>query len=151
MPNWVTNVRDLPRRDAMDLPTAARRRGAFTREIVEAATARSVEERWRSAVQCIARVNRKICRSCVDVQYASGDSINWWCENCGEQGEVSGFEGSDLDFSEYRPDGKMVMWGIDDEERGVLLSATAQLPALQAVMARVRPHADVEGLLLVEA
>lgn len=33
----------------------------------------------------------------------------------------------------------------------MLVSATAHLPALQAVIARARPHADVEGLLLVEA
>ena len=45
----------------------------------------------------------------------------------------------------------MVMWGIDDEERGVLLSATAQLPALRAVIARARPHAEVGGLFLIEA
>ncbi len=54
-------------------------------------------------------------------------------------------------MSRYAPNGKTVMWGIDDKEREVLTAATTRRPELRAVVARARPHEEIAGLLLVDA
>lgn len=42
------------------------------------------------------------------------------------------------------------LWGFDDEERGVLVEATAGIPELQAVLLRAEPRADL-GMWLLRA
>lgn len=42
------------------------------------------------------------------------------------------------------------LWGFDDEERGVLLGATAQIPELAAVVARAEKRVDI-GVWIVQA
>jgi hypothetical protein len=42
------------------------------------------------------------------------------------------------------------LWGFDDEERRVLLEATAGIPELQAVLLRAQPRADL-GMWLLTA
>jgi len=44
-----------------------------------------------------------------------------------------------------------VLWGFEDEERKVLIAATTDAPALRAIFARARPHAELPGLLLLKA
>jgi hypothetical protein len=44
-----------------------------------------------------------------------------------------------------------VLWGFEDEERKVLIAATTHEPALRAIFARARPHAQSPGLLLLKA
>lgn len=151
MKSWVTDVRHLPPREAAGLPKEAMDRAAFTRSIVEAATSRATRERWRTASSCIGRAGRRRCRTYVEVHRATEDRIEWTCSGCGDNGVVSGFDGSEIDLSRYQPAKKMVMWGIDAEEKYFLLDETAHIPELRAIVARARPHADVPGLLLVEA
>lgn len=64
---------------------------------------------------------------------------------------ISGFAGGESDFSRYVPHDKEVTWGVDDEERTILLDATTYIPELRAVIARAKPHAEVPGLLLIRA
>lgn len=70
---------------------------------------------------------------------------------CGECGRITGVEGSPSDLSRYVPRGKTRLWGIDEKERVLLGTATSSLPKLRAMVARARPHADIPGLLLVDA
>ncbi len=46
---------------------------------------------------------------------------------------------------------KLVFWGIDDEERSFLIAETVGVFELRAIVCRARPHADVPGLLLIDA
>lgn len=147
---WVTDVQHLPPRNAKDVPAPALKRSAFTRETVEAATSRASKDSWFSAVKCIGRIGRKSCRGCVDVMLA-GESVEWSCKTCGDRGVITGFVGTDLDLSEFVPRGKVVHWGIDDQERELLISATTNIRELRAVIARARPDVELDGLLLIEA
>lgn len=54
-------------------------------------------------------------------------------------------------MSRYVPQGETHPWGYDEEERRVLVAATADLPPLRAVLARGTPRDDIPGLILVEA
>jgi hypothetical protein len=151
MASWTTDLRDLPTRGARDVEKTTEERAEFLREVVEAATSRRADKRWTSAVQCIARTGHRKCSGLIQVQLAEADLVEWRCTTCGEDGVVCGFTGGESDMSPYEPRGKEVNWGMDKEERQVLLDATVALPELRAVVARCKPHADVPGLLLVRA
>mgnify|MGYP003595188906 CR=1 FL=1 len=43
------------------------------------------------------------------------------------------------------------VWGFDEAERAVLWDATTELPALRAVLERGVAHAEMRGLLIVQA
>jgi hypothetical protein len=149
---WITDLRHLPPPGAEGIAQSAQERAQFTRKVIEAATSRHPEGRWVSALRCVARVGRKRCRGRVEVELeVDRGAVEWSCVTCDESGVVSGFVGSDSDFSRYVPGSKEVNWGVDDEERQVLLDATVELPELLAVIARTKPHAEVPGLLLVRA
>lgn len=75
----------------------------------------------------------------------------WSCAICGDRGLVSNFKGSESDLSGWAPRGKTVVWGIDDDERKVLLDATRELPDLRAIVARARCEPEIEGVYVVEA
>jgi hypothetical protein len=65
---------------------------------------------------------------------------------------ITGFEGTEIDLSPYVPRKKKLrVWGFDDKEREVLLTATTHIPALRAVVARASPAAEVAGLLILQA
>lgn len=49
------------------------------------------------------------------------------------------------------PTKKLRVWGIDEEERRVLLEATSEMASLRAVVSRAIPHMEVKGLLIVQA
>jgi hypothetical protein len=151
MATWSTDLSDCASQDASGIPLAARRRGQFCREVVEAATSRRAGPTWCSAVQCIARVGRKRCGRWIEVSYLPGRAVEWSCAVCGERGVITSIEGSASDLSRYVPQGKARLWGFDEEERDVLRRATSSLPELRAILSRGTPRADVPGLLLVEA
>jgi hypothetical protein len=145
-------VRHLAPAGAPEIPAPAARRAGFTREVVEAATSRRTESSWCSAVRCIGRVGRKTCGGRIRVGRPEASRVEWSCDQCGEHGIVTGFEGTELDMSPYAPSRKKLrVWGIDDEERAVLLEATTCLPSLRAVVSRASPAAEVEGLLILQA
>lgn len=43
------------------------------------------------------------------------------------------------------------MWGFDDAERELLVTATAEIPILRAVVERAERRADLDGLWLVKS
>jgi hypothetical protein len=150
MSNWSTDLSHCPPHEAASVPLAARRRGQFCRELVEAATSRRGPA-WRSAVRCIGRVGRKRCTGWSIVAYAPGQPVLWSCEACEERGTITRVEGSASDLSRYVPRGKTRLWGIDEEERALLYATTSSIPELRAIVARGKPHSDIPGLLLVDA
>jgi hypothetical protein len=152
MKTWSTDVRDLAPAEDLTLPPAARRRSAFTRDLVEAATSRRAPGSWCSAVRCIARVGRRACGAHLHVEQTEPGKVAWSCAVCGEAGVITGFAGTELDMSAHAPSRKVLrLWGFDEESREVLLVATTHIPSLRAIVARASPAADVPGLLLLQA
>jgi hypothetical protein len=95
-------------------------------------------------------VRRKLCNGRVEVERRD-DTIGWLCSVCGDSGEVSQFAGSGSDLTPYTPSGRTVVWGFDEEERKVLIEATAQRPELRATIARGRCEPQLKGVFLVDA
>lgn len=137
--------------DDAALPLAAQRRSDFTRALAEAATSRRAGSAWLSAVRCIARAGRKRCGAWTMVARREPGRVEWSCPACGEQGVVTGFEGTEHDLSAYIPTKKTLLWGVDEESRDLLLAATKGLPALRAIVARTSPVAEVPGFLRIDA
>lgn len=152
MTTWVADVREFARAQEANESAAAPPPGAIVREIVEAATSRRVEGSWCSAVRCIALVRGKTCGARLYVRRTERGRTEWSCVACGEAGVITGFEGTAFDLSRYAPRRrKLHVWGLEDEDRDVLLAATSWIPSLRAVVARAQPVDTVPGLLRVEA
>lgn len=151
MKAWSTDLRDFPAQDAAGAPRTAQGTWERFRALAEAATSRRAGPAWRSAVRCGGRVGRKRCDAWLDVLCTPDLQVEWSCRVCGERGVISGIAGGPSDMSSYVPRGEAHLWGYDEEERRVLLPATATLPELRAVLARGTPQDDIPGLLLVEA
>jgi hypothetical protein len=80
MATWTTDIRHLPRDDD-EAPAEARRRAAFTREVVEAATSPAVRGSWVSAVPCVGVIGGKPCAALAKVSRApKKDEVTWACE-----------------------------------------------------------------------
>ena len=151
MSTWTTDVRHLAPAHEPQEPVAARR-ADLVRAIVEAATSRRAAGAWCSAVRCIARVGRKACSGRLHVGQLEAGRVEWSCAACGENGVITGFEGTDLDLSSYVPVHKTLrLWGFDEEERSVLLAATTNIPSLRAVVARASPAVEREDILILQA
>ena len=152
MASWSTDLSHLPPRRAEGVKGPALERAEFTREVVEAATSRRSAEPWTSAVMCVARAGRKRCRGHVSVQHlVKKQVVEWSCTACEDTGTVTGFAGGESDLRRFIPRGKEVNWGVDAEQRAVLLEATEELPALRAVISRARIVDDIPGLLWIRA
>ena len=144
MSNWSTDLSHLPPRGAAGVKGLALERAEFTRQVVEAATSRRSAEPWTSAVSCVARTGRKRCRGHVSVQHlVKKQAVEWSCTACEEAGTVTGFAGGESDLGRFIPRGKEVNWGVDAEQRVVLLEATDELPGLRAVISRAQIVEDI--------
>ena len=151
MTTWTTDARELTPALA-GAQSATEPRSDFLRALVEAATSRSAEEAWCSAVRCIAVVGRKTCRARIHVAEPEVGRVEWSCATCGERGAITGCGGTEFDLSSYVPRRKKVkVWGFDDKSRDVLLAATTHTPPLRAVIARASPAAEIKGLLILQA
>jgi hypothetical protein len=149
MATWITDLTDIAPPLA-DVPAPARRRGDFTRGVVEAATSRRLQTGWCSAVRCIGRRGRKKCDGLVEVALRP-DGVAWSCAACGDSGVVTQYVGSESDLSGYAARGKTVLWGYDDDERKVLFEATTHIPELRALIARGRIEPRIPGVFVVDA
>jgi hypothetical protein len=147
----ITDVRHVVAGDDAVLPLAAQRRSDFTRALAETATSRRAGSAWLSAVRCIARAGRKSCGAWTLVARPEPGRVEWSCPACGEQGVVTGFEGTEHDLSAYLPTTKTLLWGVDEESRDLLLAATKALPALRAIVTRASPVEEVPGFLRIDA
>ena len=100
---FVSDLRhflDLPD----DTPGPARRMAARLSLIVRAATAGDAGVAWESALGCDRRPRRQPCPGHLAVRRTDvPPSIAWWCTSCGDEGVISGWEGSPYDLRRQRP------------------------------------------------
>lgn len=111
-----------------DAPATAKRLGLQLAAIVRAASARPAGSGARSAVGCIRRPGRRPCEGFVMVFRRTNGEIAWSCDACGDEGVISGWEGSPVDvsgFDDSYAEGDTVTFVIARELfeviRGVLL------------------------------
>jgi hypothetical protein len=148
----ITDLRQPVHTEASTGTATDAKRERFAQEVAEAATSKHEPAPWKSAVRCIARVGRRVCRARVHVTHFSAGRVGWSCQSCGAYGEVRGFEGSLYDMSPFVPKGgKLRVWAIDDEERKVLREAAALMPEVRAVVARGTPAVDLDAALMIQA
>ncbi len=118
-----------------DTPGPARRLAAQLGAIVRAGSARPVGTSATSAVGCTRRPGRRPCDGFIMVFRHGNGQIAWACDACGDEGVITGWEGSPTDVSgldDGYADGdviKVVMArGLFDLLRGVLvLHAASEL------------------------
>ena len=98
--------------------------------IVRAATAGDAGVEWVSALGCDRRPGRQRCPGHLAMRRTDiPPSIAWWCTSCGDEGVISGWEGSPYDLRRKRP----VV--VPDETRRIVLPVEvgAALRELQLV------------------
>jgi hypothetical protein len=95
---FVSDLRhflDLP----ADAPAPARRMAEHLALVVRAATARDGGQRWVSALSCTRRPGRRPCPGHIGVLRSEvPPAIEWWCTSCGDEGVISGWQGSPFDL-----------------------------------------------------
>ena len=110
-----------------DAPAPARRLGQQLAAIVRAASARPIGTGARSAVGCIRRPGRRPCEGFIMVFRRTNGEIAWSCDACGDDGVISGWEGSPTDLS-----------GLDDSyadgDEVVLLAARELFEVIRGVL-----------------
>ncbi|HUF97846.1 MAG TPA: hypothetical protein VMM60_06925 [Ilumatobacter sp.] len=82
-----------------DAPGPAKRLGAQLAAIVRAASARPIGRGATTAVACRRRPGRRPCDGFVMVLRRMTGEIAWSCDVCGDEGVISGWEGSPTDVS----------------------------------------------------
>lgn len=97
-PMLVADIRhflDMPD----DAPTPAKRIGLQLSALVRAATARPTGRGATSAIGCTRRPGQRPCGGLVMVFRRTSGEIAWSCDVCGDEGAISGWEGSPADVS----------------------------------------------------
>lgn len=86
-------------------PGPARRLAEQLCCIVRAATVRSADQSWVSALSCSRRPGRVACVGHIELRRTDRpSSISWRCTTCGDDGVVAGWEGSAFDLRHDDPD-----------------------------------------------
>src|SRR4051812_13282454 len=88
-----------------DAPTPAVRLGRRLFAIVRAASARPPGSGARSAIGCTRRPGHRTCDGSIMVFRRLNGAIAWSCDACGDEGVITGWEGSPADLS-----------GLDDSD-----------------------------------
>jgi hypothetical protein len=115
---YVTDMRHFAGLDEMVGPQfgPAKRSAAYLGGVVSAATAHLPGEAIATALACHRRPGRKPCPGRLLVRRAEAPArIEWACPACGEEGVISGWEGSPWDLSPALT--------TDGDERVALLSS----------------------------
>jgi len=103
------NVLVCDLRQYLDMPddalTPAVRLGRQLAAIVRAASARPAGSGATSAIGCTRRPNHRPCDGFIMVFRRSNGEIAWSCDACGDEGVITGWEGSPTDVS-----------GLDDND-----------------------------------
>ena len=100
----ITNIRHFldEEGDVPDLPKEALDLVAYLTSIIEAATMEDECSPELDEVKCRQIVNAKRCPGDVDViLLPESTEIEWQCAVCGEDGVISGWEGTKWDKREY--------------------------------------------------
>ena len=103
---YVTDLRhflDLPE----TAPGPARSLADHLSSVVRAATAGDPGVPWVSALPCRRRPGRRACPGFIEVLRTDiPASIHWQCVSCGDEGVISGWEGSPFDLRTSGIDGR---------------------------------------------
>lgn len=87
-----------------DAPAPARRMAGHLSRIVEAGTASPAGEPTESSLRCTRRPARRPCAGLIEVvRLEVPPAIEWWCPVCGDDGVISGWEGSPFDLRRSSP------------------------------------------------
>ena len=111
-------------------PAPAQRLGLQLAAIVRAASARPVGTGARSGLGCIRRPGRRQCQGFIMVLRRTNGEIAWSCDMCGDEGVITGWQGSPNDRS-----------GVDDSDADgaeIVLLVTREL------------YEAIRGVLLLE-
>ncbi len=109
-----------------DAPAPARRMAEHLGRIVEVGTASPTGEPTGSSIRCTRRPGRRPCVGLIElVRLDLPPSIEWWCPVCGDDGVVSGWEGSAFDLRRSSPDANGQVNGLHER----LGSSGARQPA----------------------
>lgn len=102
LPHFLTEKGTLP----PDLPGPARRLVTFLGEIVKTISDEySPDEIIPTKVQCRRRPNRKPCAGLINAAMREDNGqIEWRCPVCGDNGVITGWEGTMWDVSEFLGD-----------------------------------------------
>lgn len=144
----LRHFEDLPD----DAPGPAKRLGAQPAAIVRAASARPIGSGARSAVACRRRPGRRPCDGLVMVFRRTTGEIAWSCDVCGDEGVISGWEGSPTDVSELDDsyaDGELVSIVIARELFDVVCGVLLLDAAGELLVARA--EGSVAGVVLAAA
>lgn len=174
MTTRVADMRTLPNASTAGVVPATLRWGVFFHAVADAAVAHPAPRAFSSSVRCIVQIAGEICRSPIQV-ITHGDVIRWWCDGCGEEGEIHGFRethagicvGASTNCAsttqpsrprKARPRAKQKkphrspvrLWKLDEKAHATLLAAAQHAPEVRAVIARATPD-DRPGTLLLVA
>ena len=88
-----------------DAPGPARNLAEQLGNVVRAATAAEASAAWVSALPCRRRPGRRPCPGRISVFRSDVPArIEWRCTSCGDEGVISGWEGTYFDLRTRRPD-----------------------------------------------
>lgn len=126
---WITDIRHyLDDNGFMSatMPGPARKMAEYMAAIIEAATARPAGEAWAAAAApCRRRPGNKACPGRIIVRRTQVPAeIAWRCPKCGDNGVVSGFDGTAWDLSTSAPtSGPTIEERVTYAELGAMLDA----------------------------
>jgi hypothetical protein len=107
-----------------DTPGPARKMAEHLGNLVRAATATEAGAAWVSALPCRRRPGRRPCPGRIAVFRPDLPArIEWRCNSCGDEGVISGWEGTYFDLRARRPDrhgGAMSEVVVSDEVAAAL-------------------------------
>jgi len=133
-----------------DAPGPARKMAEQLGNVVRAATAAEAGAAWVSALPCRRRPGRRSCPGHVVVFRPDLPArIEWRCDSCGDEGVISGWEGTYFDLRAPRPrqpNGTVADIVVPDE----VATALRDLRLLDAECERLvcRARATDEGVVL---
>lgn len=125
-----------------EAPGPARKLGQHLTSIVRAATAEAAGQEWITALPCQRRPGRRPCPGHIAVFRADlPGPIEWWCDTCGDDGRISGWEDSYLDLksryhqTDVEPEVEIM---ISEETAATLRDLYLIDPDCEAVVFRMR-------------
>jgi hypothetical protein len=103
---WITNMTDYLDTDGriVEMPRRAERLAAHLGAIVVAISTEAPEALMATDVPCRRRPGRRPCPGSIQGFIASDDRrIHWICADCGDNGAISGWEGTPWDARREGP------------------------------------------------
>ena len=102
---WITDLRHFLDTDGAFPAGRAGKIGAYFSEIVQAATSEAAGAWGLSEIRCRRRPAHRRCMGWIGVRLRDAPpAVDWECSRCGDDGIISGWEGTRWDL---RPGGRL--------------------------------------------